>query len=374
MSTVGYDIPATIGMPVAEVETPALILDLAAFNENLAIMREALARYGVRLRAHGKAHKCPEAAKRQLLTGGATGICCQKLSEAEAFANAGIDDILIANEVTQPAKIERLAALATRIRLGVCVDDKAAATRLSEAATRHGANIACYVEVNVGAGRCGIAAGTPAAELAAHIAELPGLSFEGLQAYHGPAQHIRGLAERETAIGGALDRVRETLAALGARCIPCPTVTGAGTGSFAYEAASGLYQEMQAGTYAFMDVDYGRIEPLAGLTPFRNSLFVLASIMSTAIPGQAVCDAGLKSLAVDSGLPSVFGRGDIVYTGASDEHGVIRDPDGTLKINDQVRLIPGHCDPTCNLYDHMVVVEGDRVVDIWTIDARGKSF
>lgn len=371
---VGFDVPAAVGAPLAHVETPSLMIDLDAFDANLAAMRRACAQWGVALRPHGKAHKCSAVAHRQLREGGAAGICCQKLSEAEAFAHAGIDDILIANEVTQPAKIDRLARLAARIRLAVCVDDAATVDRLGAAARRQGGELRCLVEVDVGAARCGVPPGAPAVTLAERIAATPGLAFAGLQAYHGSAQHLPTAQERRHVVADVVGRVLSTQRLLAERGLACATVTGGGTGTFALEGTSGVFTEIQPGSYPFMDADYQRIDPLPAAPQFQTSLFVLASVMSTAVRRQAVCDAGLKAIATDSGLPLVVDPPHVAYRSASDEHGVLDDPRGVLSVNDQLRLIPGHCDPTFNLHDTVVAARAGRVEALWPIDARGKGY
>ena len=376
---VGYDIPAAIGTAEAEVQTPCLILDLDAFERNLKRMGEAAAKAGVRLRAHGKMHKSVDVARRQLEIGGASGVCAQKVAEAEAFARGGIPDILVTNQVRDPAKIDRLARLpALGARIAVCVDDPANIAELSQAATRHGTTLGILVEVDCGAGRCGVTTPEDTIAIARAADGALGLTFDGLQAYQGALQHVEDHAQRRDKADAAIAMVRAIAAALAEAGLPPATISGAGTGSWAFEANSGLYTELQCGSYAFMDADYGRIRDADGTRldegAWENALFLLTSIMSTARPGQAVCDAGLKSQSVDSGLPLIHGRPDLVYTNCSDEHGVIRDPENSLKVNDRLRLIPGHCDPTCNLHDWYVGIRGGRVEVLWPVSARGKSY
>ncbi len=378
---VGYDVPAAVGMAAGQIISPALVIDLDAFERNLISMQRQVQQAGVRLRTHGKMHKSADVARAQIEIGGACGICCQKPSEAEAFARAGIKDILISNQVRQPAMIDRLARLPKMgARIIVCVDDAANIAELSDAAVRHGVEIEVLVEIDCGMGRCGVPHGAPAANLAQQILAAAGLRFSGIQAYHGSAQHIRSYAERKAKIDIAIEMVRETLGLFDSMGIQCPIVGGAGTGTYPLETASGLYTELQCGSYAFMDADYGRIEGANGhpVTTFENALFLASTVMSTAIPGRAACDAGLKSQSLDSGLPLVFGRDDVEYIGASDEHGVLSDPAGVLKAGDRLMLVPGHCDPTCNLHDWYVGVRGgldDGVVEcLWPVTARGKSF
>ena len=374
---VGYDIPAEIGMAVSEIVTPALVIDLDAFERNVETLRQRVEDAGVRLRVHGKMHKSADAARYQMEKGGACGVCCQKVSEAEAFARAGISDILVSNQVRNPVMIDRLARLPDLgARTIVCIDDPDNVAELSEAAVRHGTGIEVLVEIDCGAHRCGVSHGAPVLELARAVIAAPGLTFSGIQAYQGSAQHLRSHAERKEKIDTAIAQVRETVDLLAAEGIECAIVGGAGTGTYQFEAASGVYNELQCGSYAFMDADYGRIEGQNGhpVTEFEHALFLATSVMSTAVPGRSICDAGLKSQSVDSGLPVVFGRSDLQYVGASDEHGVIADPDGTLKVGDRLMLVPGHCDPTCNLHDWYVCVRGGKVEALWPVTARGKSF
>ena len=373
----GYDIPAQVGTDAADIVTPALVIDLDAFERNVASMKARAEAAGVRLRVHGKMHKSADVARYQIEHGGACGICCQKVSEAEAFARAGIADILVSNQVRQPVMLDRLARLpGLGARIIVCVDDAAGVTELSAAATRHGTELEVLVELDCGMARCGVPPGAPVVELARGIAEAPGLTFAGIQAYHGSAQHVRSHAERKARIDAAIVQVRETLDLLTGDGLAAPIVGGAGTGTFPFEAASGVYNELQCGSYAFMDADYQRIEGANGhpISDFENALFLATTVMSTAVPGRAVCDAGLKSQSVDSGLPVVNGRADISYLGASDEHGVLSDPENVLKVGDRLMLVPGHCDPTCNLHDWYVGIRGGRVECLWPVTARGKSF
>ena len=372
---VGYDVAALPGMDAAEIQTPCLVVDLDALERNIARLQAMADEMGVRLRVHGKMHKCAELALKQIAAG-ACGICCQKVSEAEAFVRAGIRDVLVSNEVREPAKIDRLAQLARTARMIVCVDDAANIADLSAAAVRHGTHIEVLVEIDCGAGRCGVAYGRPVVELAKAIVSASGLTFSGLQAYQGPAQHIHDFEERKAKIDEAIRQVRETVDLLNGEGIACAIIGGAGTGSYKFEGNSGVFNELQCGSYAFMDAAYGRVQD-AGKQPisqFENALFILTSIMSHAKSDKAICDAGLKVLSVDSGLPVVFERNDVAYVACSDEHGEISDPNGALRVNDKVKLIPGHIDPTCNLHDWYVCVRGSKVEALWPITARGKAF
>jgi D-serine deaminase-like pyridoxal phosphate-dependent protein len=308
---------------------------------------------------------------------GAVGQCVQKVGEAEVLARAGIADILVSNQVVGAAKLDRLAALAQKARIALCFDDAGQVAAASAAALRAGVELGALVEIEVGMGRCGVPPGTAAVDLARRIADAPGLRFDGLQAYHGRAQHIASAAGREAEIAGAITAVRETLAALAAAGLPARTVSGAGTGTFRLEAGSGVYNELQAGSYAFMDVEYASIADRDGRPyhEFEHSLFVLATVMSVAGPSWIVADAGLKSMSGEKGPPRVYGRAGLDCLGLSDEHCkiAVAPGGGRPRLGDKLLLVPGHCDPTINLHDCYVAVRAGRVEEIWPIDARGTS-
>ncbi len=367
-------LPARVGQPLEEIDTPALILDLDAFERNIACLQAALKGRDIRVRAHAKTHKCPEIALRQIAAG-AVGVCCQKVSEAEAMVDGGVRDVLVSNEVVGERKLARLARLAKRAKIGICVDDELQILALSEAATREQVQIDAYIEIDVGGRRCGVAPGAAAVVLAKRIAAAQGLRFAGLQAYQGSAQHIRTIQERRARIEISIEAARTTRALIEAHGIACPTVTGAGSGSFMFEAASGVYDEVQPGSYIFMDADYGRNEWAPPLPRFEHALFVLATVMSRAVPGLAVVDAGLKASSVDSGLPLVWQRPGLDFMRISDEHGVIEIQSGAVspELGDKLLLVPGHCDPTVNLHDWYVCVRGGAVEALWPITARGAT-
>lgn len=366
--------PAQIGMPLAEVDTPALILDLDAFEANIRCLNDAL-RGRVRVRAHAKTHKCPEIGKRQIAAG-AVGQCCQKVSEAEAMVEGGIHDVLVSNEVVGAQKLDRLAALARRAKLGVCVDNAENVRDLEAAMLRAGARIDVYIELEVGMRRCGVAPGAPALALARAIVASPSLHFAGMHAYHGRAQHIRSSDERRAVIGAAAAAVRSTRALLEQNNIPCPIVTGAGSGTFMFEVSLGAWDEIQPGSYIFMDADYARNEWAPPMPRFEHALFVLATVMSRPNRSLAVVDAGLKASSVDSGMPGLWQRPGLAYTHASDEHGWVEFAEGQAAgtmpaLGEKLLLVPGHCDPTVNMHDWYVCVRKGVVEALWPITARG---
>jgi len=376
---VGYNIPAMVGMDEADIQTPCLVLDLDALERNIIKMGQFAKDKNMRHRVHGKMHKSVDVALLQEKLGGSCGVCCQKVSEAEAFVRGGIKDVLVSNQVRDPAKIDRLARLP---KLGAraicCVDDLANIADLSAAAVKHGTQIECLVEIDCGAGRCGVQSAEDVVAIATAIDAAEGLKFAGLQAYQGAMQHLDDYQERKAKIEIAVAMVAEAVAALKSVGLECDIVGGGGTGSYYFEGESGVYNELQCGSYAFMDADYGRILDRDGNRidqgEWQNALFLLTSVMSHAKADKAICDAGLKAQSVDSGLPVIFGRTDVEYVKCSDEHGVIADPDGVLKVGDKLKLVPGHCDPTCNVHDWYVGVRNGKVEALWPITARGKAF
>ena len=376
---VGYDIPAKPGMDEKDIQTPCLILDLDALERNIRKMGDYAKAHGMRHRVHGKMHKSVDVAKLQERLGGSVGVCCQKVSEAEVFVRGGIKDVLVSNQVRDPAKIDRLAKLP---KLGsdiiVCVDDLENVADLSAAAVRHGTELGVLVEIDVGAGRCGVSTSQDVVAIARAVEAAPGLSFKGIQAYQGAMQHLDSYEARKEKLDAAVDQVRDAVTALKSVGIEPELVSGGGTGSYYFESNSGVFNELQCGSYAFMDADYGRILDKDGNRidrgEWENALFILTQVMSHAKADKAVVDAGLKAQSVDSGLPVVFGRDDVKYVKCSDEHGIVADPEGVLKVGDKLRLVPGHCDPTANVHDWYVGVRRGKVETVWPVSARGKAY
>lgn len=376
---VGFDVPAMVGMSINDIATPSLVLDLDALEWNIQTMGRICKDLNIGHRAHGKMHKSADVAKLQMSLGGAVGICCQKVSEAEAFARAGINNILITNQVVGSPAINRLIALVgSGIEIACCVDHFDNVKMLEAAAQNAGVQLNCLVEIDCGAGRCGVVSPQEAGLLASYIHQSSALSFQGLQAYQGALQHLQSHQDRFQAAAKALHFLEEVLRHLHGLGLSCAVVGGGGTGSFLPEAQSGLYTELQCGSYAFMDADYGRIEDEKGerldAHSWKNALFLLTRVMSKTRSGLAVCDAGLKSQSVDSGLPLVSQPNDLRYIKCSDEHGILEDEKDSLAVGDLVYLIPGHCDPTCNLHDWYVGIRGGLVESVWPITARGKSW
>lgn len=367
--------PAAIGMALAEVDTPALLIDLDAFEGNLRRLADALPKDGrVKLRPHAKTHKSPDIALQQMAHG-AVGVCCQKVAEAEILVRGGVPDLLVSNQIVGPSKLRRLAALAREARIGVCADDAGNIADLDAAAAEAGTTLRVLVEINVGANRCGVEPGEPAALLSEAVARAKHLTFGGLQVYHGSAQHIRDHAERRSAIQRAGDMAGSTRDLLRRRGIDCPLITGAGTGSFRFEIETGVWNELQCGSYVFMDADYAsNLDAAGAMRPeFAHSLFVWATVMSRPSEHRAVVDAGHKAYSIESGMPMLPDFPDATLDRAADEHGriILKRPTNELRLGDKIRLIPGHCDPTVNLHDWYVGVRNGRVEKLWPVAARG---
>ena len=379
-----------IGHSVNAIDTPALVVDLDMMERNLRTMAAFAELHKVMLRPHAKMHKSAELAKLQMAAG-AVGVCVQKTSEAEALVAGGVYNIFISNEVIAPTKLARIAAL-TRVlaplggKLAICVDSLEGIKRLANCmnegrvASGIASSIDVFIELNVGQNRCGVEPGKAAVALALEIRKHPALSFAGLQAYHGKAQHMRLAAERSDAILSAIKAVRQTRELIEDEGIKVGLVTGAGTGTAPLEAASKLYGELQAGSYLFMDADYAANEPAEGQPRFKHALFVKTQVISVHA-GHVVCDAGHKSHAIDSGLPKVHAfssRSELEYSNGGDEHGILKPAAGSTRLpglGSMLWLIPGHCDPTVNLHDVMIGVRGGLlkgvVERIITVDGRG---
>ncbi|MES1977414.1 MAG: DSD1 family PLP-dependent enzyme [Pseudomonadota bacterium] len=380
------------GQPVSAIDTPALVVDLDAMDRNLATMAAFADVHRVKLRPHAKMHKSAEIAKLQMAQG-AVGVCVQKTSEAEAMVAGGVYNVFITNEVIAPLKLVRIAALTRQVlphagRIAICVDSIEGITRLatimneSRAASGIATEINVFVELNVGHNRCGVEPGAAAVALALEIRKHPALNFTGLQAYHGKAQHLRTPAERRVAIADAIKAVALTRRLLEAEGLKPGLVTGAGTGTVMLEAASGVYGELQAGSYLFMDADYAANHRESGHPKFEHALFVKTQVISTHTDqGYVVCDAGHKSHAIDSGMPKVHAfssRSTLEYFNGGDEHGILKpaaDNTRLPNLGSLLWLIPGHCDPTVNLHDVMIGVRGGllkgTVERIIRVDARG---
>ena len=374
LTTLTFPPLAHIGDSWERISTPALVLELDAFDANVQAVAALAQENGVALRPHAKAHKSSTIARHQLAAG-AVGICCQKLTEVYPFVRQGIRNVHVSNEFVGTDKVAMAVDLAQHISLSICVDHVQQVHAVGTAADAAGVSITVLPEVDIGQGRCGVTSETQLAALADAIAAHPGLRFGGLQAYHGGIQHMAPWEERREAAARSADKAATYVRFLEARGLPCPVITGGGTGTVEFDAKSGVFTELQPGSYIFLDGHYGSSEWQGTFRP-RHGLFLATTIMSTAKQGMAVCDVGLKGVAVDSGLPRVYGEAadTLRYTAANDEHGILH-IDGTQndRLGERLLLVPGHCDPTCNLHDQFVCVRNGVVEALWPIDARGLS-
>jgi D-serine deaminase-like pyridoxal phosphate-dependent protein len=355
----------------AEIATPALVIDLDAFERNIARMADHCRQSGVSLRPHAKTHKCVEVARRQIAAG-AIGQCCAILDEAEHLASAGIENILINSPLVSEISVRRLIALNARCPgLMAVVDSKEAASRLSQAAFAAGQTLTLLVDIDVGHHRTGIGPGEPAASLAAHVAQSPALIFAGIQGYAGHVQHIADRVERELRSGEAMEKLRLTREMLKARGLAPRIVSGAGTGSFDIDPARQVLTELQCGSYVFMDRQYNDV--WADGPPFETSLFVLSRVVSANQPDMVTTDAGLKAFSTDADAPLIaYGPKGAIYSFFGDEYGKVRLAEGQpARAGEAVVCVTPHCDPTVNLYGHYVVIKGGEVIDHWAT-AGGK--
>lgn len=351
---------------IHDIPTPALLVDVAALDRNIARMAAFFASGPCRLRPHFKAHKTPAIARRQLAAGSCVGLTCATVSEAEVVTDF-CEDVLIANEIVSPDKCARIAALAGNRVVTVAVDSIAGIEALADAARAADVTIGVLVDVNVGQGRCGVEPGDATVALARCVAATTGLSMRGVMGYEGHLQPLRDRADRETRTRAAMRDLVETAKEIRAVGLPCEVVSSGGTGTYDISGRVEGITEIQAGSYALMDTDYSSVG-----VPFEQAFFVFGTIVSRPSADRCVADCGHKSMTKDHGNPSAKDVKGATVTALNDEHAVIAVPTScTLSIGDRVRLIPSHTDPTVNLHDVFYAVEGERVVDVWPIAARG---
>ena len=358
----------------ADLNTPALILDIDALDRNIAVMAGFAARAGLRLRPHAKTHKSVEIARRQIAAG-AVGVCCAKLGEAEALAEGGVDNILITSPVVAGPGIARLAELAARSPgLTASVDHPSTVDALA----RDGATLTLLVDIDPGLHRTGVADGEAAVALARHIQAAPGLAYGGVQFYCGAQQHIESFADRRAALLDRTDYLRGVIDQLTLAGLAPALVTGGGTGSHAIDAELGVLNELQVGSYIFMDRQYGACDlGGAGGARFETALMVDARVISANHARLSTVDAGYKAFSTEDGAPTILAGAapGAVYHFMGDEHGAVVPPRGAAPpgLGRMVTFGAPHCDPTVNLYEAYHVVQGDTLVDIWPIQARGRA-
>ena len=352
------------------LDTPALAIDLDALERNLRRMADFFAPLPCALRPHAKTHKCVEIARRQIELG-AVGITCAKLGEAETMADGGIPDILIANQVTAPGKLTRLARLAGRCTLTVAIDDLENANAIAAAAREAGTRAGVLVEVDTGMGRCGLAPEPGAvARFCRRVADLNGLSFRGLMGYEGHAVLVEDPDERRAKAEKAARLLLECAAAVRDAGLQVTVVSAGGTGTYDTTGRLDGITEIQAGSYCLMDARYRRVRP-----EFDNALFLIATVVSRPTAERVVLDCGMKAITREFGLPIVLDPPGLELVHLSEEHGACRaaQPTCALRPDDQVRLLPTHCCTTVNLHGRYWVVRDGRLVETWPIAARGRS-
>lgn len=360
-----------------EIPTPALLLDLDAFESNIDRMAAHLRARSKGFRPHGKTHKCPEVA-RALIRAGAVGICAARLSEAEVFADHGIGGLLITTAVVGHDKIARAVALASRAPDTMfCVDDATNVRDIDDAAAARGRGEPIRVAVDLYFGRTGIPPGAPALQLVRLIDSLAHVAFAGLQSYDGAAAHTTPFDARGVRTRHSIAQAIETRRLIEQDGIECPMVTGGSTGTYRFDSEIDGMTELQPGSFVFMDLDYERIGGPEGAEyrDFKNALTVVTTVVSRP-RGFAIVDGGYKAFSTDRPItPRPLGLEGVDYGWAGDEHGRLNLEHATrdLKVGDRIEFIPPHCDPTVNLYDCIHALRGDRVEAVWPIDARGKS-
>jgi D-serine deaminase-like pyridoxal phosphate-dependent protein len=364
-----------IGVPVHELPTPALLVDASLLEANLAAMRAAF-KYGTALcRPHVKSHKSPRIAALQIAAG-ASGLCCAKLGEAEVMFAGGVGDVHITTPVVGAGKTGRLARLAGAGRVSVVADDADNLLALSRAAVAAGSVIDVLIEMDVGQGRCGVQSAEAVRELAEVALNLPGLRLRGLQGYHGRLQSVVDFRQRRNEVLAAMERLQAGVAALNRLGLTAPVLTGGGTGSLPIDLELGFLNELQPGSYVFMDATYRgvRWDPSGARIPFANALTVLAGVISRPLRDRAVLDVGWKALSSDSGAPVLKGEMAVAIEFAGDEHSLVTgDAARGLRLGERVEIVPSHCDTTVNLYDRFHVVRDGVVEALWPIAARGRS-
>jgi D-serine deaminase-like pyridoxal phosphate-dependent protein len=353
-------------LQVSEIDTPALLVDLDVLESNIARMAKYLREAGCNLRPHVKVHKTPAIAHRQVKAG-AIGLTCAKVSEAEVMANAGISDILIANQIVGRFKVERLAGLAREVEVAVAFDDAANAEEISREALRQGSTVGAVVELELGMNRAGVLPGAQALALARRIRELKGLRFKGIMGYEGHLQKVEKYKDREEAVCASLRPLTETANMLKQEGIPCEIVSAGGTNSYSIASKVPGVTEIQSGSYVFMDVMHD-IE----VVDFDHALTVLSTVTSRPKPDRAIVDAGVKCFEGFGNKPKSITPGiEVAYL--SEEHGVLKLDGASPKVGDRLSFFPYYAPTTVNLYDSFYCSRGRYVETRWDILARGKS-
>lgn len=364
-----------IGLSPHDLPTPALVLDLDAFEANVARLSRHARDSRIALRPHAKTHKCVEIARRQLAAG-ALGVCVATIREAEAMAAAGIGGLLITSEMVGPDKIRRLLRVTARQPDTMSVVDHAAhADQLSEAAAAARLRLNILLDVDPGSRRTGVQPGEPAMKLARHVARLPHLQLRGIHCYSGASAHVTGFEARRAHSEKAMAPAIATWHELRREGLPLEILSGGSTGTYNIDPAFGAMTELQAGSYVFMDVDYRRIGGRTGALydDFGAALTVIATVISKPEPQRATIDAGLKAFATDKRFgPELRSPAGVAFSWGGDEHGILdlKNAARDLAVGERLEFIVPHCDPTVNLYDRLFCRRGERIEAVWPI-ARG---
>ncbi len=359
--------------------TPALLLDLDALEHNITALAAHFSRTPAGWRPHAKTHKCAEIARRQL-DAGATGICVAKLGEADALVREGIGRILITSPIVTADKLERVLALNdTAEELILVVDNTTVVDRLASLASDRQKPMKVLIDLGIGLNRTGVSSIPDAVTLAREIVRRPSLDLAGLQCYAGDIQHIADCAEREGEAAEVAAYVDEAHRAIAPVAGAPGIVTGGGTGTFDHDSGCGVFTDIQVGSAIFMDVQYNGVMRRDGTPgPFRTALFVQSTVISANVAGAATIDAGIKAFATDGPVPDISDGAPegSLYEFMGDEHGRIVVSPGANgpAVGDVVTCITPHCDPTVNLHDGYHCVRGDRLVDIWPIEGRGRTW
>jgi D-serine deaminase-like pyridoxal phosphate-dependent protein len=356
---------AVVGQPVEVLDSPQLLIDLDVVDANLRRMFDAARQRAVGVRVHFKSLKCAGLA-RYIATAGGTAFLCAKLNEAEVLADDGLTDILIANQIVGPIKLKRLAALAQRARVSVCVDDPQNVQELAAAASAAGVVLGVLVEVDIGMGRCGVEPGEAALALARRVQASPGLRFLGLQGYDGHLQMLADPTERRAQCVAGLERLIATRRLLEEAGLAVAVVTGGGTGTWEFVASYQGMTEIQPGSFVLMDCIYQGVRP-----EFACALSIRATVISRR-PTWYVLDAGSKAISKDFGTPVIKDRPQDHVIKLAEEHTKVESPDPAVRVGDAVEVLPAHCCATMNMHRQCVAVRQGRIVALWPIEASGR--
>ena len=372
--------PIILDEPIAleELQTPALVIDLEAFERNLKKMQSCLAGQNIALRAHTKMHKCPVIARRQVESG-ARGVCAAKVSEAEIMCDAGISDVLITSPLATREKVARfIEARKTHEGLKLVVDHEQSVALLEAQAKAEGLPVAVFIDIDPGMGRTGVEAGESTLRLAEFVRNSEHIDLAGIQMYAGNCMHVEGFDARRAKYGKVMRKGIETLALLSESGIDVPIISGGGTGTYNMESDLGFINELQAGSYAFMDIEYREIGgPDSGIySDFEVSLFVLVTAISQPQSRLITVDGGFKSFASDKMPPQFRDVEGVIYHWGGDEHGIIQldNPSREIALGNKLAMLTPHCDPTVNLHDYYFPYRDGMVHEVWPISARGCSF